>query len=210
MYVMVKNPVKFTERSVVQGIDEIENVIPPYPGWNFVEVMGHPLDSPYSHQYTGKWLLFTPNSDFITVFRRLAKLTSELKLTGTYKASGRNEDNRDHVFCIYCNSTDIPFVRTIAETLNQEGYIEKYGYKYRDGSKAIYFKTDEATHYESPSLGKSLTLFRYNTRMELSVKEFNENGPEWKLLGESEKDPSVIVNFRWYLESLQFPVDDLL
>ena len=200
---MVKTPVKFSEHSVVQRIDEIENFIPPNPGWNYVDVLDHPCDSHYSHQYTGKWLLFTPNSDFIAVFRRLAKLTAEMKLTGTFKASGANENNRDHVFCIYCNSVDIPFVRTIAETLNQEGLIENYGYKYRDGSKAIYFKTDEATHYESQSRGKSLTLFRYNTRKELSVKEFNKNGPEWKLLDKNDNDSSVLENFRWYLESLQ-------
>ena len=205
---MGKIHVKFTELSVVQSIDEIDRFIPPNPGWNYVQVAGHPLDSPYSPEYTGKWLLFVPNSDFIAVFRRLAELTAEMKFTGTFKASGHSENEGDHVFCIYCNSADIPFVRTIAETLNNEGYIEKYGYKYRDGSKAIYFKTDEATHYESRSLGKSLTLFRYNTRKELSVKEFNQNGPEWKLLSKHENDSTVLENFRSYLNSLSFPDDD--
>ena len=205
---MVINSVKFTELSVVQRTDEIDRIIPPHLGWNYVDLAHHPLDSPYSDEYTGKWLLFVPNSDFIKVFRRLAQLTAEMKLTRTFKASGSENDGKKHVFCIYCNSANIPFVRTIAETLNNERYIDKYGYKYRDGSKAIYFKTDEATHYESRSLGKSLTLFRYNTRKELSVKEFNQNGPEWKLLSKHENDSTVLENFRSYLNSLSFPDDD--
>lgn len=205
---MVKTSVIFTGRSVVKRIDEIDNVLPSNPGWNYVDLFEHPLDLPYSSKYTGKWLLFIPNKDFIKVFRHLAKLSSEMKLTRTFKAAGGDEDGKEHVFCIYCNSTNIPFIRTIAETLNCEGYIEKYGYKYRDGSKAIFFKTDEATHYKSHSAGESLTLFRYNTKGELFVKEFNSNRPEWKLLEKSDTDPSVISNFHLYLESLNIPEDE--
>ena len=203
-----KRSCKFTRRSVVQSIDEINNFIPPYPGWNYVEVDNHPLDSPYSFNYTGKWLLFVPNSDFVEIFRRLAKLTSAMKLTRTFKASGLNEDNKDHVFCVYCNSNDITFVRTIAETLDKEGYIEKYGYKYRNGSKAIFFKTDETTHYKSSAMGMSLTLFRFNTKKEFFVKVFNEKLPEWKLVDKNEKDVKIIDNFRSYLNSLYLQDDD--
>jgi hypothetical protein len=205
---MGKIHVKFNGRSVVQDVDEIDSFIPPNPGWNYVEVQDHPLDTPYSHEYTGKWLLFVPDSDFITVFRRLAKLTAGLELTRSFKAAGLSEKDGNHVFCVYCNSADIPFVRKIAETLDNEGYLEKYGYKYRDGSKAVYFKTEEATHYESRSRGMSLTLFRYNTRKELSVKEFNKNGPEWKPLDKHENDSTIIDNFRSYLDYLSFSEDD--
>ena len=204
---MVNIHVKFTGLSVVQSIDEIDNFIPQNPEWNYVQVVDHPLDSSYYPEFTGKWLLFVPDSDFIAVFRRLAKLTAEMKLTGSFKAAGRSNEEGSHVFCVYCNSADIPFVRTIAETLDNEGYIEKYGFEYRDGSKAIFFKTDEATHYENRSLGKSLTLFRYNRRKELSVKEFNQNVPHWKLLDKRENDPSVLDNFRYYLISLSLPDD---
>lgn len=205
---MVINSVKFTELSVVQRTDEIDRIIPPHLGWNYVDLAHHPLDSPYSDEYTGKWLLFVPNSDFIKVFRRLAQLTAEMKLTRRFKASGSENDGKEHVFCIYCNSANIPFVRTIADTLNNERYIDKYGYKYRDGSKAIFFKTDEATHYKSSSLGESLTLFKYTTGKELFVKEFNTNGPKWKFLDKSNNDPAVLDNFRSYLESLSFTDDE--
>lgn len=49
-----KNPA-FSSRSLVQNTEEIESLIPPNPGWNFVEVLNHPLDK--FTELTGNWPL---------------------------------------------------------------------------------------------------------------------------------------------------------
>ncbi len=167
--------------SVIDEETDLDSFVPPHIGWNYVRLLRHPEDNKeYSHYYCGKWLLFVPDSDFISVFRTLAKLTKDFNLTHCFKASGSSERG-SHVFCIYClDCTDIVFIRKIAVLLKALGFLDKYGYRYKGGMSAIFFKTDEATHYKSKSLGSSITLYRYTSKDELSIKEFVNMKPRWK------------------------------
>ena len=147
-------------------------------------------------------LLFVKDEDFYDVFRDLAKLTKDYELTHCFKASGSANQEGLHVFCIYCSDcSDISFVRKMGWKLNERNYIKKYGYKYQGGDSAIYFKTDEATHYKSESRGSSITLFRYMDDSSLYVKEFHDKKPSWKLV--TDNDPNVIDNFQDYLGILE-------
>lgn len=178
----------FDSDSVVKESTNIDVFIPPNPGWNFVRLLHHPEDnSEYHPAYCGKWLLFVPDEDFVSVFRTLAKLTRDYNLTQCFKASGRPDNKNLHVFCIYClDCKDFPFVKKIANKLNNLGFIKKYGYTYRGGQSAIFFKTDGATHYKSRSRGSSLTLFRYMEDDKLYVKRFNQGIPSWVLVKKNE------------------------
>lgn len=201
---------KFDSDSVIQEDTDIGTFIPPNPGWNYVTILNHPIDKDPYHNITegahiikyGKWLLFVPNKDFLKVFRKVAKLTKKFKLTLCFKASGSRDEKGEHVFCIYCGDyTNISFVRKIANVLVDEGFLEMHGYQYRDGTKALFFKTDEATHHQSKSAGQSLTLYKINNKKELFVKEFNNGKPSWKLVIKDD-DPTIVKNFEFYLDTL--------
>ena len=194
----------FNPDSVIQYNTNIDRFAPPYAGWNYVRILNHPEDpNEYNMGRCGKWLLFVPNKDFIDVFRKIAKLAKELKLTHCFKASGSPSEKGEHVFCIYCSDcSNISFVRKIANVLLINGFLDRYGYQYRDGTKALYFKTDSATEYKSESRGQSLTLFRFTDKKELFVKEFYDGKPSWKLIT-NDADSSVIENFEIYLTTLE-------
>ena len=200
----------FDSYSEVQDNTNIDFFIPPNPGWNYVRLISHPEDNNKKYEYNcGKWLLFVPESEFNNVFRTLAKLVKEYKLTSCFKASGEPDQKGLHVFCIYCTDcSNISFVRKIAELLNSLGYVKLYGYKYQNGISAIFFKTDSATEYMSHSRGKSLTLFKYEENKQLYVKEFNGFKPSWKLvIGDTDK--KIIENFQDYLDTLKFDPSDI-
>lgn len=201
---------QFDEDSVIQKNTNIDKFVPPYPGWNYVRILNHPEDNdPYFYiqdgvgkMNSGKWLLFTPNKDFVNVFRKIAKLAKEFKLTHCFKASGEPSENGEHVFCIYSgNYRNLSFVRKIGNELIDGGFLMEYGYQYRDGTKALYFKTDDATHYKSQARGESLTLFKIDNSRNLYVKEFNNGKPSWKLV-ENDNDLSIVDNFEFHLMSL--------
>jgi len=190
--------------SIIQANTDIDLVVPSDPVWNYVSFSNHPEIKEKNYNNYGKWLLFVPDEIFVETFRELAKLAASMQLTGSFKASGGNDDGKAHVFCIYCpDYWNIPFVRKIADTLLKHGFIERFGYKYRDGTKAIYFKTDETTYYKSRALGEHLTLFRYTDKGELFVKEFDENeNPSWKLVTTDDSD--VVKNFNAHLMGLVY------
>jgi hypothetical protein len=189
--------------SVIQENTDIDSFIPPNPGWNHISLSNHPQCKDTSSGYNGKWLIFVPNDAFIDVFREIAKMATKMELTGSLKASGSAENGREHVFCIYCpDYRKIAFVRKIAQTLKAYGFIERFGYRYSDKSKAIFFKTDNATHYKSRAAGEALTLFRFTENKELSVKEFDERrNPSWRLLVGN--DSKVVKNFETHLHYLE-------
>jgi len=200
----------FDEDSVIQNSTNIEKFIPPYPGWNYVKVLNHPEDPDPFHNIkegvyknnVGKWLLFIPNQDFFEVFRQIAKLAKQFKLTHCFKASGEPTEKGEHVFCIYCGDyTKIAFVRKIGNVLINEGLLDKYGWTYRNGGKALFFKTDSATEYMSISRGKSLTLFKINNDKELYVKEFTDGKPSWKLIT-NDDDSNIVNSFEMHLTTL--------
>lgn len=193
----------FGEDSVIQKNTDIDNFIPPNPGWNYIRILNHPFSKvDYHSNYYGKWLLFVPNMEFISVFRQIAKLAVQMKLTASLKASGTPERN-EHVFCIYCeNYKDISFVRKIADVLLSEGLLMRYGYQYGDGTKALFFKTDAATHYKSRAIGQSLTLFKFTDRKELYVKEFHSGNPSWKLVM-NDTDSNITYSFEQHLIDLE-------
>jgi len=202
---------QFDEDSVIQKNTDLDSFVPPYPGWNYVRVLNNPEDKdPYLYIKecpntinVGKWLLFTPNKDFVKVFRKAAKLAKDFKLTHCFKASGRPSENGEHVFCIYCGDyKNISFVRQIGNTLIDEGLLMEYGYKYRDGTKALFFKTDATTHYKSEARGESLTLFKIDNNRHLYIKEFNIGRPSWKLV-EKDNDSSIVENFESHLMDLE-------
>ena len=207
---MVSRKIKprWEEHPVIQSDTDIDNFIPPDPIWNYVAFSNHPSIKKKDFNNNGKWLLFVPDKVFVETFRELAKLAAGMCLTDSFKASGNGDGRKEHVFCIYCpNYLDISFVRKIADVLLQHGFIERFGYQYRDGTKAIFFKTDETTDYKSRALGEHLTLFRYTNKGELHVKEFDENGNySWKLV--TSNDPNVVNNFSGYLASLVFSGED--
>lgn len=199
---MVK--VVFHPDSVIQTDTEVESFVPPYLGWNDVKILNH-LEDP-DESYTGlcgKWMLFVLHQDFINVFREIAGLTKEMKLTHHFKAFGVPNERKKHVFCIYCSDySNISFVRKIANVLLSEGLLAKYGYPYKDGTKALFFKTNSATEHKSRSIGQFLTLFKFTDKKELFVKEFQNKKPKWKLVT-NDKDSSIISNFEMYLATLK-------
>jgi|SRR3989344_6169666 len=194
----------FEEDSVVQHDTDIDAFVPPHPGWNYVSITNHPKDKYiYERDVCGKWLIFVPTEEFVWAFRELAKLAKSLRLTHSFKASGRPAENGEHVFCVYCgNSSKTSFVRQIADTLTDEGFLDKYGFQYRNGTKALFYKTDTATHYKSQARGMSLTLYRFTDKKELFVKEFNDGTPNWRLVT-SDENPSIMDSFNMHLSSLE-------
>lgn len=194
---------RFDYDSVIDESTDLGTFIPPNPGWNYVRLLSHPEDNrEYSSFYCGKWLLFVKNEEFLDVFRKLAGLTKEYELTHCFKTLGNPDQKGLHVFCIYCSDcSDIAFVRKIGKKLNDLGYIKKYGYNYWGGNSAIYFKTDEATHYKSQSKGSSITLFRYMDDDSLYVKEFHDEKPAWVMV--KSNNPHIIDNFQTYLQILE-------
>lgn len=189
----------FDEHSVINENTDLESFIPPNPGWNYVSLKKHPEDF-YVNSYCGKWLLFVPTNEFVETFRELAKLAKEFKLTHAFKASGRPE-NGTHVFCIYCgNYKEIEFVGKIAKTLLEEGFVDRFGYKYRSGSKAIFFKTDETTHYKSDSKGESLSLFKFHDDYSFFVKKFFNGKPSWEQI--TSLDSEIVDSFEEHLSFL--------
>ena len=78
----------------------------------------------------------------------------------------------------------------------------EYGYRYRDDTKALFFKTDATTHYKSEARGESLTLFKIDNNRHLYVKEFNNGRPSWKLV-ENDNDPNIVENFESHLMDLE-------
>ena len=196
----------FDSDSVIDEKTNIDQFIPPYPGWNYVRLLQHPEDR-FNYQYNidtcGKWLVFVPAQEFVEVFRKLCKLAKEFKLTHCFKASGEPGKGDMHVFCIYCSDYhNFSFVRKIGNTLLTEGILDKYGYKYRDGTRALFFKTDNTTHYKSNAFGESLTLFRFTNKRELYIKEFFDNKPGWKIvIDDNQRD--LTENFEMHLETLE-------
>ncbi|MFA5888086.1 MAG: hypothetical protein WC852_05245 [Candidatus Nanoarchaeia archaeon] len=201
--------IMFGSDSVVQSDTNIDQFVPPNRGWNFVRILNHPEDSgDYIRDKCGKWLLFVPNKDFIDLFRKLAKLTKELKLTHCFKASGSPSERGEHVFCIYCSDcSNISFVRKIANVLLSNGLLDEYGYRYWDGIKALFFKTDSATDYKSQSMGESLTLFKFTNKNELFVKKFDNMKPRWELIV-NDNDSSIIENFEEHLILLEMSEEE--
>jgi len=190
----------FGEDSVINGKTDLERFIPPNPGWNYVRISNHPEDC-FVQGLCGKWLLFTPKNHYVETFRKLSKLMIENKLTHCFKASG-SEENGFHVFCIYCgNYQNIKFVKKIAKVLLDEGLINNFGYLYKNGVKAIYFKTDNATHYKSRSKGQSLTLFKFEDTGSFFVKRFEGSKPLWESV--NSLDPNITENFEDHLDSLE-------
>ena len=199
----------FDSSSVINNKTDIDNFIPPNPGWNYVRIKNNPEDPDKHTGFCGKWLLFIPNREFISVFRKIAKLAKELKLTHCFKASGSPGRGGEHVFCIYCSDyRQIYFVRKIAETLLSGKFLEKYSYTYKDGTKAIYFKTDNATHYKSNARGLSLTLFKFTNQKELFVKEFHDGKPTWKLVT-NDNNQRIADNFENHLMMLEINETDV-
>ena len=199
---------RWTESSVIQAGTDFENFIPPDPGWNYVSLSNHPEITRVNLHSVGKWLLFVPDDVFVDTFRELAKLAAEMRLTDEFKASGDTDERKTHVFCIYCpDYWNVSFVRKIAEVLLKHGFIERFGYRYKDGTKAIFFKTDDTTRYKSHALGEHLTLFKYTDKGELHVKEFDEGGGYfWKLV--TTNNPDVVKNFGDHLASLIYSGED--
>ena len=195
----------FDSDSVIDENTNIDYFIPPNQGWNYIRLLDHPEDyfENKRNDTCGKWLIFVPDNDFINVFRKLAKLTKELQLTSCFKASGKKDDRGLHVFCVYCmNYRNIKFIRKIAEVLLKEGFLIKYGYKYKnDNTYALFFKTDETTHYKSKASGEHLTLFRYTNINQLFVKEFINDKPNWKLV-EYDEEKGLTENFEMHLDIL--------
>ena len=154
----------------------------------------------WGFEYTsGKWMLFIPNTDFIEVFRKVAKLTINLELTNSFKANGGTE--KEHVFCIYCkNYKEIKFVRKIAMKLWKEGFIDKYGVKYKDGTRAIFFKPDEATdRWLYSDTGDSGTLYKFTNDGKLFFKEYDHDyKPHWTLV-EDDNNVEILDNYETYI-----------
>jgi len=195
---MVSKPkVKWADDSVVQADTDLDTFIPPHQGWNYVTIENY-LDWGDSYE-SGKWLLFVPDKQFVDAFRHLARLAGELKLGHSFKAMGRTE--KDHPFCLYCPSyRDVPFIRKVAECLLKEGFIDSFGYLDRDGIRNIYFKPDEATSYKSRGVGESLTIFRFNNRNELYIKQFDEDfKPSWKFV-DSKLGDDAFSSYEIYLD----------
>ena len=190
----------FNETSVIDEKTDIPSFIPPNRGWNYVSLREHPNDT-HIRGNCGKWLLFVPPEDFIDTFRLLSTLAKEFELTHCFKASGAPERGT-HVFCIYCgNYKDIAFVKKTARLLLEIGLLKKFGYKYSGGSSAIFFKTDETTHYSSDARGQSLTLFKFHEEGQLFVKKFIRESPKWELVNSF--DSKITENFEDYLDYLQ-------
>ena len=197
---------RWDEDSIVQANTDIDRVMPSDPVWNYVSLSNHPECKEVEDNDGGKWLLFVPDEIFVQTFRELAKMAANFELTYSFKASG--EEGSKHVFCIYCQDyRNIRFIRKVAETLLNRGFVERFGYQYRDGTKAIFFKSNETTHYKSNALGEHLTLFRYNDKKELHVKEFNDDDQfSWRLV--VDEDPTVVDNFENHQLVLTFKEDD--
>jgi hypothetical protein len=193
----------FDSDSVIQEDTDIDSFRPPYPGWNYVRLLYHPDDNlEYNEAYCGKWLLFVPDEEFLQVFRSLCKLVKDFNLTHCFKASGTPDEKGLHVFCVYCSDCrDFKFVKKIAKQFNDLGFLKKYGYTYRDGHSAIYFKTDGATHYKSMSRGSSITLFRYMDDNKLYIKKFEYSKPSWILVDDS--NPELVDEFIMSLHDME-------
>ncbi len=188
--------------SVIQEDTNIDSFIPPHPEWNYVSLSNHPECKNTSDEKNGKWLIFVSDEVFIETFREVARMAKEMKLTDSFKARGSDIEGNEHVFCIYCpDYTNISFVKKIGKVLLEHKFIDRFGYKYKDGTKALFFKTDEATRFMSKSLGKSLTLFKYTDRDEFFVKEFDKYGKAMWELANSD-NPQIVENFEAYLFSL--------
>ena len=195
----------FNEHSVIQTVKQLDTFIPPNNGWNYVMVENDLNDKSGERSFafedtTGKWMLFIPDADFIKVFRGVARLAANLELTNSFKASGGRE--KSHVFCIYCrNFKNIKFVRKIAKIIMDSGFIDNYGVKYKDGTRAIFFKPDDATrgNFYSES-GNSMTLYKFTNKAELFFKEFDQDyNPHWSLV-EDDNNLEVLDNYEIYFD----------
>lgn len=71
---------QFDEDSVIQKNTDIDNFVPPYPGWNYVRVLNHPEDKdPYMYIKEGPNTINVGNGCFLPLIRILSKYSGKLR-----------------------------------------------------------------------------------------------------------------------------------
>lgn len=158
------------------------------------------LEGRFKNEFVGKWIFFVPEEDVESVEDRIEELFQECKLGFSYKIEPPQGKHSGYItlVCLYLrNYKEMAHVIAVAEVLLSEGFIEKYGVRHKDESRAIYFKPNIATDIASVGKGKNLTLYKYTTNHELFVKARVNGKMDWKKV-EGE------VNEEDYLDYIQF------